>query len=84
MVLHHLFDSVSEDTEEFVDTVAERIVVLGGDRWRNHHSCLPTQPIAGLSCRHLKRRRSRRSVIDSVGHVQQGCSDGDQLWHGTR
>lgn len=30
IVLHHLFDSVREDTEEFVDTVAERIVVLGG------------------------------------------------------
>ena len=30
IALHELFDSVAEDTEEFVDTVAERIVALGG------------------------------------------------------
>ena len=30
IALHELFDSVSEETEEFVDTVAERIVALGG------------------------------------------------------
>src|SRR5450755_4025850 len=28
--LHELFDTVSEEAEEFVDTVAERIVALGG------------------------------------------------------
>ena len=30
IALHELFDGVAEDTEEFVDTVAERIVALGG------------------------------------------------------
>ena len=30
IALHELFDTVSEETEEFVDTVAERIVALGG------------------------------------------------------
>jgi starvation-inducible DNA-binding protein len=30
IALHELFDSVSEETEGFVDTVAERIVALGG------------------------------------------------------
>jgi starvation-inducible DNA-binding protein len=30
IALHELFDSVSEEAEEFVDTVAERIVALGG------------------------------------------------------
>ncbi len=30
IALHELFDSVAEETEEFVDTVAERIVALGG------------------------------------------------------
>ena len=30
IALHELFDSVSEETEEFVDTVAERVVALGG------------------------------------------------------
>src|SRR5215471_14348338 len=28
--LHELFDKVSEDTEEYVDLIAERIVQLGG------------------------------------------------------
>ncbi|MBM4075244.1 MAG: DNA starvation/stationary phase protection protein Dps, partial [Planctomycetes bacterium] len=30
IALHELFDSVAEGTEEFVDTVAERVVALGG------------------------------------------------------
>lgn len=30
IALHELFDSVAEETEEFVDTVAERIAALGG------------------------------------------------------
>ena len=30
VALHELFDSVAEGTEEFVDTVAERVVALGG------------------------------------------------------
>ena len=30
IALHELFDSVAEETEEFVDDVAERIVALGG------------------------------------------------------
>lgn len=30
IALHELFDSVAEETEEFVDTVAERVVALGG------------------------------------------------------
>lgn len=30
IALHGLFDSVAEETEEFVDTVAERVVALGG------------------------------------------------------
>ena len=30
IALHELFDGVAEETEEFVDTVAERIVALGG------------------------------------------------------
>ena len=30
ITLHELFDSVAEEVEEFVDTVAERIVALGG------------------------------------------------------
>lgn len=30
MALHQLFDAVAEAVEEFVDTVAERIVTLGG------------------------------------------------------
>lgn len=30
IALHQLFDSVAEETEEFVDTVAERVVELGG------------------------------------------------------
>ncbi len=30
IALHELFDSVAEDAEEFVDTVAERIAALGG------------------------------------------------------
>ena len=30
IALHELFDSVSEEVTEFIDTVAERIVALGG------------------------------------------------------
>ncbi len=30
IALHELFDSVAEESEEFVDTVAERIAALGG------------------------------------------------------
>ena len=30
IALHELFDSVSEEVEDFVDTVAERLVALGG------------------------------------------------------
>ncbi len=30
IALHELFDSVAEEVEDFVDTVAERIVALGG------------------------------------------------------
>jgi starvation-inducible DNA-binding protein len=30
IALHELFDSVAEEAEEFVDTVAERIAALGG------------------------------------------------------
>jgi starvation-inducible DNA-binding protein len=30
IALHELFDSVAEETEEYIDTVAERITALGG------------------------------------------------------
>jgi starvation-inducible DNA-binding protein len=34
IALHELFDKVNEDVEEYVDTLAERAVTLGGvDKW---------------------------------------------------
>jgi starvation-inducible DNA-binding protein len=50
IALHELFDKVAEETEEFVDEIAERAVALGGvalgtARVAAKNSCLPEYPL---------------------------------------
>ena len=72
IALHELFDSVAEETEEFVDTVAERVVALGGIAegtisMIGQRTKLPSYPPNITSG-----ARSRRGPVYSVGNGGQG------------
>jgi len=80
--LHELFDKINEDTEEYVDTIAERAVTLGGvahgtAREVASRSTLPAYPAAKDGRQHVQAVATAlaafgkpvRAAIDEAGKL---------------
>ena len=70
--LHELFDMLHANVNVHVDTIAERVVALGGTAQGTVHTVAATTSLARLSDRHPLRRRPCRPHEHRFRRVRQG------------